>query len=74
MSTQPHHSQEPDPRRADSGERTLETRLGAGQEPSSPFELPSEQEPCTHDELDHSICLYCGEDRDMNSPFFGKKV
>lgn len=30
-------------------------------------------EPCTHDELDHGICLYCGEDRDPNSHRFGKK-
>jgi hypothetical protein len=28
--------------------------------------------PCSHDELDHGICMSCGEDRDMNSHRFGK--
>lgn len=31
-------------------------------------------EACTHDELDHGICLYCGEDRDPNSDFYGSKA
>lgn len=28
--------------------------------------------PCAHDELDHGICMSCGEDRNMNSNRFGK--
>lgn len=30
--------------------------------------------PCPHPELDHGICLSCGEDRDPNSNRFGKTV
>lgn len=35
--------------------------------------MPEEEPECTHDELDHGICLHCGEDRDMNSHCYGKK-
>lgn len=34
----------------------------------------TQDEECAHDEQDHGICLACGEDRDMNSPTFGKKT
>lgn len=30
--------------------------------------------PCTHDETDHGICLYCSEDRNPNSDRYGKTV
>lgn len=36
--------------------------------------LPDIEPDCTHDEQDHGICLACGEDRDMNSDNFGKKL
>lgn len=50
-------------------------RLGLGHSPQLQSNLdPDEEESqCPHYELDHGICIDCGEDRDPNSNTFGEK-